>query len=225
MEYLFFDIECANCFDNKGKICEFGYVLTDDNFVELDKDNLIINPNAPFDWYVLKKMLAYDKKEYLKSAVFPDVYEKIRGLFAREVLVFGHSVDGDARYLNDECKRYNLPFLNYKFYDVMHIYKGLTGSKDGLGLKKIAEELGTKEQEHEHRAVDDAETTMYVVKTLCNKLGAGVNKLIDSYEECKGETKNGKISTIFHVKVQKRREQKLHEKQLEKRNKKENIMQ
>ena len=28
MRYLFFDIECANCYDSEAKICEFGYVLT-----------------------------------------------------------------------------------------------------------------------------------------------------------------------------------------------------
>lgn len=28
MNYLFFDIECSNCFGGRGKICEFGYMLT-----------------------------------------------------------------------------------------------------------------------------------------------------------------------------------------------------
>ena len=35
MKYLFFDIECAN---RLNKICEFGYVLTDENFNILKKD-------------------------------------------------------------------------------------------------------------------------------------------------------------------------------------------
>ena len=42
MKYLFFDIECANCFDGKGKICEFGYIQTDENF----EDNAIVNDNS-----------------------------------------------------------------------------------------------------------------------------------------------------------------------------------
>ena len=32
MKYVFFDIECANCYQGKGKICSFGYVITNENF-------------------------------------------------------------------------------------------------------------------------------------------------------------------------------------------------
>ena len=40
MKYLFFDIECANCYDGVGKICEFGYVLTDEYFTVLEEESL-----------------------------------------------------------------------------------------------------------------------------------------------------------------------------------------
>lgn len=43
MKYLFFDCEFANCFDSKEKICEFGYVMVDENFNVLYKDNLFFN--------------------------------------------------------------------------------------------------------------------------------------------------------------------------------------
>ena len=49
MKYLFFDIECANCFDGTGKICEFGYIQTDEKFNILEEDSIKINPCAPFD--------------------------------------------------------------------------------------------------------------------------------------------------------------------------------
>ena len=48
MQYLFFDIECANCDGGNGKICSFGYVLTDENFNEIEKEDIIIDPKAPF---------------------------------------------------------------------------------------------------------------------------------------------------------------------------------
>ena len=38
MKYLFFDIECSNCFNNIGKMCEFGYVVTDENFKIITKN-------------------------------------------------------------------------------------------------------------------------------------------------------------------------------------------
>jgi hypothetical protein len=45
MDYIFFDIECANCFGGRGKICSFGYVITDENFNIRQKNDLIINSN------------------------------------------------------------------------------------------------------------------------------------------------------------------------------------
>ena len=59
MNYLFFDIECATCRGGKGKICEFGYLLTDDNFNEIKREEILINPNSPFDWYTLKNLLHF----------------------------------------------------------------------------------------------------------------------------------------------------------------------
>jgi hypothetical protein len=53
MKYLFFDCECANCYDHEGKICSFGYVITDESFRLLEEKDIIINPNAPFDPHVL----------------------------------------------------------------------------------------------------------------------------------------------------------------------------
>lgn len=217
MNYLFFDIECANCFNNRGKICEFGYVLTDTNFNELERDNIIINPNAKFDSYVIKKMLTYTKQEYKNAKLFPSYYKQISNIISSDVMIFGHSIDSDARYLNDECKRYNLPFLKYKFYDVMHMYKGYSGEKDLLGLKKIAIELGSKQQENEHRAVDDALATMDILRTLCSKLNCDTSSLIDLYEDCKGETNRGKIKTVYLEKAKIRRQKKYEERLKRKR--------
>ena len=44
MKYLFFDIECSNCFGGKNKICEIGYVLTDENFNLILKEDIPISP-------------------------------------------------------------------------------------------------------------------------------------------------------------------------------------
>ena len=77
MNYLFFDIECATCRGGKGKICEFGYLLTDDNFNEIKREEILINPNSPFDWYTLKNLLHFTKNEYKSAPTYDSVYEKI----------------------------------------------------------------------------------------------------------------------------------------------------
>ena len=67
MNYLFFDVECANSFDGVGKICEFGYVLTDENLNIIKQGIYLINPDAEFDWYVKYKIISYAIKEYEKA--------------------------------------------------------------------------------------------------------------------------------------------------------------
>ena len=48
MKYLFFDIECANCYQNCAKIFSLGYVVTDENFNILhDKEDVLIKSNFP----------------------------------------------------------------------------------------------------------------------------------------------------------------------------------
>ena len=48
MKYLFFDCEFTNCFDSREKICEFGYVMVDENFNDLYKDNIGDRYNLQF---------------------------------------------------------------------------------------------------------------------------------------------------------------------------------
>lgn len=66
MRILFFDLEYASC-KNGCKICEFGYVITNEKFEIIERNNLIINPyisNDEWDWWALKHILTRTKKEY-----------------------------------------------------------------------------------------------------------------------------------------------------------------
>ena len=71
--YLFFDIECANCFGGVGKMCSFGYVLTDEDFNVIDSQDVAMNPEAEFDWYLFspknKCRLAYSKDYFARSII------------------------------------------------------------------------------------------------------------------------------------------------------------
>ena len=44
MKYLFFDIECSNCFNGIGKMCEFGYVLTDESLRVMKSGEIPMSP-------------------------------------------------------------------------------------------------------------------------------------------------------------------------------------
>jgi hypothetical protein len=206
MKYLFFDIECANCFDNTGKICEFGYVLTDACFNIVEQNEYIINPNDVFDCYVLDNMLAYPEHIYRKALDYRFFYEKIERLFKMEgVLCVGHTVDADAKYLNDEAKRYEKPYFNFKFYDAKEMYSSYANVKKSVGLEKISQEFGDKSRHRAHRAEDDALTTRIIVKQMCENLGCDLPTLIDLVEDCVGETCDGVIRTVVRDKAQARR--------------------
>ena len=208
MDYLFFDIECANCFHGSGKICEFGYVITDERFEIKEKDIFLVDPNSSFDWYVVKKMLAYSKEQYLAAADYPAIFPKIKSLFSREdLLVVGHTVDADAGYLNDEARRYGLPFFNYTFYDAKEMYMAYANQTKSVGLEKTGEELGVAGPEHAHRSVDDAEATMQTVQKMCCVLGVTLPELIALCPDCRGKTENGHVWTPVRERAKIKREQ------------------
>ena len=61
MKYLFFDMEYASSKGGVNKVCEFGYVVTDEKYIIIDRDNLIINPNIArneWDYWAVRKILS-----------------------------------------------------------------------------------------------------------------------------------------------------------------------
>ena len=210
MDYMFFDIECAACKKGRGMICEFGYVITDAQFNVKEKQIYLIDPQCEFDWYVLKKMVAYKKAAYLSSPTYQMVFPKIKELFDRKDLYyFGHTVNADAGYLNDESRRFDLPFLAFVFYDVKDIYKSYAQTAEDVSVSRIATQLSTPLPVHEHRSVDDAEATMEIVKELCKRLEISPEELIQRYPNCAGSTKDGRYHTnAFELLKQNKRSKK-----------------
>ena len=48
MNLVFFDIECASVYKTTAKICAFGYVLCDEHFNIIKKEDILINPKGKF---------------------------------------------------------------------------------------------------------------------------------------------------------------------------------
>lgn len=208
MKYIFFDIECANCFGGSGKMCEFGYVITDEQFRILEKNLYWINPNAPFDWYVQKNMLAYSAEEYRFSDAYPIVFPKIKRLFdLPDTMIVGHTVDADAGYLNDEARRYDLPFFNYTFYDVKEMYTAYANTSRSISLEQIGEELGSDGPEHAHRSVDDAQATANTVRAMCSSLGVSFSDLVSLCPDAIGKTENGIVWTPVRERAEAKRKE------------------
>ncbi|MBO5440603.1 MAG: hypothetical protein J6A53_08115 [Clostridia bacterium] len=212
MKYVFFDIECANCFHGNGKICSFGYVVTDERFKILEKRDIPMNPHSKFHLFGHKNhpgiVLAYDEKTFNSSPDFIHFYKKIRNLLTdKHCMNFGFSVLSDAGYIKSECKRYAKEMFDYEFIDVQRIYTDFKGLDNTPALIKCAAEYGVTESQEIHKSDDDSYFTMRVLKGLCEEAGLTVKELIEKYPHCQGKCKNGEIESEY---LKFKEEQKLH---------------
>ena len=167
MSYLFFDIEAANRHEEVAKIYSFGYVLTDIKFNIIEKDEIIINPDAEYYFTIDGKNVKIDcpiDLEVMSQAqLFPEYYDRIKQLLTSNICI-GYGTVIDAHMLHESCKRYNLPSIRFKFYDVIEISDSIIGERIP-GLNKLSEHLGLT-NENPHNGLADAITTYKVCKKL-----------------------------------------------------------
>jgi len=182
VKYLFIDAEFATVKDGVYRICEFGYVVSTENFEIIERNNFIINPdisNAEWDWHVVRKILTRELSEYKKSSKFSKYYNKIKQLIIEADYVFGHAVLEDVKALNCECLRYNFPSIDFEFYDIEQIYKEYSNIRISKSLSKISAELGVEGEEIKHDAEADAVNTMLNLKAILNQLEFALKDLIN----------------------------------------------
>lgn len=214
MNYLFFDIECANCFNGKGKICSFGYVITDNDFNVIEKRDIVIDPHAKF--HLSGKgnrpgiVLAYDEETFRSSPGFTHYYNEIRSLLtSNDYKVFGFSVMADANYIKSECERYSKELFDYNYIDVQRIYTDFHGLDSTPSLIKCASVYDGSETQDVHRSDEDSMLTMKVLKGLCSESGLGVDELIEKYPLCKCWCKNGELGSEYLLYRERLKAQKL----------------
>ena len=165
MKYLFFDIETIMADSINPRIVSFGYVLTDETFNEISKEDIFINPQEKtetinnWQW----KQDATKDKEGFKT-----FYHKIKGLLqARDTIIVGHGTDNDVRYLSDECDRFHFEPLDFDYLDTKAIADLLLDNDIPKNLKGLHAYLCKNSYDyHWHRSLDDACMTKDVFTTL-----------------------------------------------------------
>ena len=203
MQYLFFDIECANCFNGHGKICSFGYVICDENFKVLEQRDILINPKSKFH---LGKpgtdigiKLAYEESEFLKHGDFSETYDEIKSLLTNgNYIAFGHAVGNDLQFILSDCERYKKEKFYVKAYDTQIIFRQLRKEKTDAGLERLCEEYGI-EKEALHRSDYDALITMQVLKNICKETNCTIDELLAMFPESFLEIKHGEIVKHFNI--------------------------
>ncbi len=199
MRYVFFDIECAD--GGRGSICSFGYVICNENFEEIESDDIVINPDSRFCLAgrsgQSKLVLAYTESEFRRAPLFPRFYERIRNLLeAPDQIVIGHSAQDDVSFLCKSCIRYGLPALRFHFADSQSLYASYVGVKGQVGLDKACDALGITEERDVHKSEEDARMTVRLVRTLCEKTGKTLSEMVSSCT-CTGLTEDYKIFCYY----------------------------
>ena len=179
MKYLFFDIECCD-----GKhICEFGYIITDEQFKVLAKECILMNPEAAFNLTGRKDgrdlYLTHSEEECRSSPIFTSYYDKIKKIIEeKEQKIIGFSMNDDAKFLNTACKRYNLETIKFKFFDIQKAYQKFFDKK--TSLEKAAKELDVSAPKRLHESSEDALLTLAVFKQICKKKHISPNEVLQT---------------------------------------------
>ncbi len=195
MNYLFFDIECCN----GQNMCSLGYVLVDENFKILEKKDILINPEKPFNLKTNsgepRIELAYDKSEFLKHPNFTQQYYLIKNtLMKNGRVLFAHDARSDISFLEKACKNYKQEMFDICVYDAQKIY-----SNNKVGLEKIINNLGV-DCSHltEHKSCDDAEMTMLYIKKLCEQRKCNISELINDNKNAKTIPRNLQDNNVIY---------------------------
>ena len=193
MNYVFFDIECANCLNGEGKICSFGYVLTDEHFNVLKKKDILVDPDARFLLGNARTgegiKLAYPLFKFRRAYKFPRYYNEIKRLLEdKNNISFGFAVHQDVSYILYTCKRYSLEPIDFSFYDVQKLEKELYFRKDTSGLDHLVEQFNIESSTY-HRSDDDALMTMEVLREILKDKNLTVSDILEKYDDCLDYTK------------------------------------
>lgn len=179
--FVFFDCECANTFDGVGKICSLGYVITDDEFNVIESEDVVMNPECEFDWYLLSGKgeckLAYSKDYFRIRPNFEAYYKDIKKLLTTgNRFVAGFAVGNDVGFVNSACERYNLDYIQLRALDICKILENQYGESRKLG--QWAEFLGVNVAKfNSHKSVDDAMMTMLCLKKYCIDTGKTLEQI------------------------------------------------
>lgn len=198
MKLVFFDIECACVHKTYAKICAFGYVVCDEKFNILEKEDILINPKGRFELTDRKGqkglVLPYRYEDFKKYPAFPKVYDRIKALLEDEdSYILGHAVLNDVKYLNLETRRFKLPSFNFAFSDSQLMFMThIDDFSHQFGLEHIANALGVEFTPH--RAVDDAYATMKITEAMCNTYKCTFPELVEKLNVAPGKIINYQIS-------------------------------
>lgn len=216
MHFLSIDLEACNMYV-KGSVFSIGAVYADENFNVIDKRDILINPKCKFATKFRKPIeFSVDREAVKEKPTFFEQYEALSELFAGDNLILAHSANNDMYMLNYACKRAGVPPFKFEFICTQTIYSAVYDVLNGIGLDAAAERLELHFTHH--KADDDAEMALYLLKNCCDYMQCSYLELekklgitrgsIDNYElrpmRCKTLEQLRKAHKLEHINRQKK---------------------
>ena len=180
--FVFFDCECANTFEGIGKICSLGYVICDDELNVIESEDVVMNPECDFDWYLFSGKggckLAYSKDYFRIKPNFDAYYKEIKKLLTTgNRFIGGFAVHNDVGFVNNACERYEEEYIQFRAFDVEKYLEQKYGKAQKLA--EWAQELGVNVAKFQsHKSVDDAMMTMLCLKAECIRSGKSAEEIM-----------------------------------------------
>ncbi len=198
MNFLFFDIESANCYENKGKLFSFGYVLCNAQGDILEQGDIVMNPESRFDPFVRKNMIGYPLEEIKTKPTFPTFYPDIQKLF-QDTIAIGFDVERDVKYILDDCRRYRLFPFSIEYLDLRAVILAVTGSQS----QKLSVEYEKRKGVAPailHRSDADALLTYELGLALCAEQGISLPAFVSEFEKLLGKSEEFTVNIRKPVK-------------------------
>ncbi len=193
--YCVLDLETTGFSFRTEKITEIG-IMKMKNGEVIDEFSCFVNPEKPIPQRVVEVTNITD--DMVKNAETIDkVFPKMMEFIGDSVLV-AHNADFDIGFL-----KYNAGELGYSlentYMDTLRLAKELFPEYKKYKLGIIAENLGIK-VEVAHRALDDVDTTVKVLKVMLDMLKEkGAKKIEDIDKICAGSTDFRRLPTYHAI--------------------------
>ncbi len=169
MKYLVFDIECCD-----GKhICEFGYVLIDEQFNVLERDCITINPGYKFKLTGRDKesdiSLAFPEEVYYNSPKFDFYYDRIKSILTTpDCQIIGFSLSNDTGFLATAYELYGKEPISFTYYDFQKLYQGYMKAKNRTSVEGFVAELQIPDITL-HKSDDDSWAVVRALQIISEK--------------------------------------------------------
>ena len=186
MNYLIFDIECCD----GQHICEFGYVLFNEEFVLLKKECITINPEHKFKLtgreHERDLELAFTEDVYRNSPTYDAVYDRIKSIIQTpDCQIIGFAMQNDAAFLATANELNGKEPVAFSFLDFQILYQAYKKETKSISLENIVKELGV-ENITLHKSDDDSYAVMLALKKICERENLSLIATLKLLKKLKG---------------------------------------